>query len=76
MSISPFHIFYCQTNTDNGSDTSYKLTRSSPCKLILVMKIADILLYLFLKLVQINLHLVVVILKKIMKVVKTKYDIN
>ena len=44
MSISPFHIFYCQTNTDNGSDTSYKLTRSSPCKLILVMKIADILL--------------------------------
>jgi hypothetical protein len=23
-------IFYCQTNTDKGSDTSYKLTRSSP----------------------------------------------
>jgi hypothetical protein len=23
------NIFYCQTNTDNGSDTSYKLTRSS-----------------------------------------------
>jgi hypothetical protein len=22
-------IFYCQTNTDNGSDRSYKLTRSS-----------------------------------------------
>ena len=22
-------IFYCQTNTDKGSDTSYKLTRSS-----------------------------------------------
>ena len=24
------NIFYCQTNRDNGSDTSYKLTRSSP----------------------------------------------
>ena len=24
------NIFYCQTNTDNGSDTSYKFTRSSP----------------------------------------------
>jgi hypothetical protein len=24
------NIFYCQLNTDNGSDTSYKLTRSSP----------------------------------------------
>jgi hypothetical protein len=23
-------IFYCRTNTDKGSDTSYKLTRSSP----------------------------------------------
>jgi hypothetical protein len=23
-------IFYCQTNTDKGSDTCYKLTRSSP----------------------------------------------
>jgi len=23
------NIFYCQTNTDNGSDTSYKFTRSS-----------------------------------------------
>ena len=23
------NILYCQTNTDNGSDTSYKLTRSS-----------------------------------------------
>jgi len=25
-----FKHIYCQTNTDNGSDTSYKLTRSSP----------------------------------------------
>ena len=24
------NIFYCQTNTDNGSDTSNKLTRFSP----------------------------------------------
>ena len=24
------NIFYCRANTDNGSDTSYKLTRSSP----------------------------------------------
>ena len=25
--------FYCQTNTDNGSDTSYKLTRPSPLQI-------------------------------------------
>ena len=28
--IYTLSIFYCQTNTDNGSDTNYKLTRSSP----------------------------------------------
>jgi hypothetical protein len=28
--VVTINISYCQLNTDNGSDTSFKLTRSSP----------------------------------------------
>jgi len=28
--VVTLNIFHCQTNTDNGSDTSFTLTRSSP----------------------------------------------
>ena len=30
LTVVTLSIFYCQANTDNGSDTSYRLTRSSP----------------------------------------------
>jgi len=30
LTITTLNIFVCQAIIDNGSDTSYKLTRSSP----------------------------------------------